>query len=84
MEIYNGIVTEKENNSILIFTLGGTSGGYSLKTNNKYLTASTAKSLSLSNTESKMWTISSTSDGYTEAPLCCISRQPLTCGMMPV
>ena len=65
VEIYNGIVTEKENNSILIFTLGGTSGGYSLKTNNKYLTASTAKSLSLSNTESKMWTISSTSDGYT-------------------
>lgn len=45
-------------------TLGGNASGYSLKIDGKYLTTSAAKALSTSTSEAKVWTISSTTDGF--------------------
>ena len=44
--------------------LGGNASGYSLQMDGKYLTTAKAKEMSLTNTESKVWTIDSTEDGY--------------------
>lgn len=47
------------------FTLGGSSSGYSLQlADGSYLTTTAAKSLKTTDTESKVWIISSTSEGY--------------------
>ena len=45
-------------------TLGGAANGYSLKIGDQYVTSTAAKALSLTDTESKIWTITSTDDGY--------------------
>ena len=45
-------------------TLGGDANGYSLKIGAQYLTAEKAKELKMTATESKIWTITSTADGY--------------------
>lgn len=65
VEIYNGIITLDNNSTASVFTLGGSSNGYSLKTGNQYLTSSVAKSLSLVSNESTIWSISSGDNGYT-------------------
>ena len=64
VEIYNGIITLDNNSTASVFTLGGSSNGYSLKTGNQYLTSSVAKSLSLVSNESTIWSISPGDNGY--------------------
>ena len=66
------------------FTLGGSSSGYSLKlADGNYLTTAAAKSLKTTGTESKVWTINSTTDGYVlkvipqQSQLLVIPRLPL-------
>ena len=44
--------------------LGGSTGSYSLAIEGKYLTATQTKQLKLSDTESKIWNITSTANGY--------------------
>lgn len=64
VEIYNGIITLDNNSTALVFTLGGSSNGYSLKTGNQYLTSTAAKALSLVSNESTIWSISAGNNGY--------------------
>ena len=64
VEVYNNVVTLDDNSTVSVITLGGSSNGYSLKIGNQYLTTTTSKSLSLSGTESNMWSITSTNNGY--------------------
>lgn len=45
-------------------TLGGDANGYSLLIGGQYLTTTEAKTMKLSNTESKIWKFDSTADGY--------------------
>ena len=45
VEIYNNIITLDNNSTALVFTLGGSSNGYSLKTGNQYLTSTAARAL---------------------------------------
>ena len=67
VEIYNDVVTLDDESTVSVMTLGGSTSGYSLMIDNQYLTTSKAKVLSLSNTESQIWTISSSGDGYVVA-----------------
>lgn len=64
VEIYNNIITLDNNSTALVFTLGGSSNGYSLKTGNQYLHSTAAKSLSLTSNESTIWSISESDNGY--------------------
>lgn len=64
VNVYDYVVTLEDNSTVSVFTLGGSASGYSLKTGNQYLTSTTAKSLSLSSTESKMWSITEADNGY--------------------
>jgi hypothetical protein len=45
-------------------TLGGDANGYSLKIGDQYLTSEAAKTMKMTNTESKIWKIEATDDGY--------------------
>mgnify|MGYP002620748078 CR=1 FL=1 len=67
VEIYNDVVTLDDESTVSVMTLGGSTSGYSLMIDNQYLTTSKAKVLSLSNTESLIWTISSSGNGYVVA-----------------
>ncbi len=64
VEIYNSIITLDNNSTALVFTLGGSSNGYSLKTGNQYLNSTGDRSLSLKDTESNIWSVVSTNDGF--------------------
>lgn len=64
VSISGNVATLDDNSTASIFTLGGTSGAYSLKVNNKYVSTSSEKSLSLTTSESKIWDIVSTENGY--------------------
>jgi endonuclease I len=64
VNIYNNVITLEENSTALVFTLGGSSNGYSLKTGNQYLTSSGAKALSMSNNAFTIWSISEGDNGY--------------------
>jgi len=66
LEAVSVIVSDKgvSGNELVPLTLGGSANGYSLALDGKYLTTTEAKKLILSTTESKIWKISSTTDGY--------------------
>lgn len=64
VSISGNVATLDDNSTASIFTLGGSSGAYSLKVNNKYVTSTTEKSLSLTTSESKIWDVVSTENGY--------------------
>ena len=49
----------------LVFTLGGSAGAYSFQCDDGYLSSSAAKNVTLSNSESTMWSVSVSSSGAT-------------------
>ena len=64
VSLTGNIATLDDNSTASIFTLGGSSGAYSLKVNNKFVSSTTEKSLSLTTSESKIWDVVSTENGY--------------------
>ncbi|MBP5712959.1 MAG: chitobiase/beta-hexosaminidase C-terminal domain-containing protein [Prevotella sp.] len=64
VSLTGNIATLDDNSTVSIFTLGGSSGAYSLKVNNKFVSSTTEKSLSLTTSESKIWDVVSTENGY--------------------
>ena len=53
------------NEQVVVVTLGGSTGAWSLKSSEGYLTSTSAKTMSWVNAEAKVWTISSGDGGYT-------------------
>ena len=57
--------TVSPNEQVVVMTLGGSTGAWSLKGSEGYLTSTSTKVMSWASTEEKVWTISGGDEGYT-------------------
>ena len=57
--------TVSPNEQVVVMTLGGSTGSWSLKGSEGYLTSTSTKVMSWESNEAKVWTISGGEDGYT-------------------